>query len=44
MADMDLSELDRIGPRIETRLPPQAKRVLQALRRLREAISPRGRP
>lgn len=38
--DFDLSFLDRIDPEVETHLSPALKRILAALRTLRERLNP----
>ncbi len=34
-----LEDLDRISPDVEAQLPPASRRLLQALRRIRERLS-----
>ena len=38
--DLDLSILDNIDPEVEAHLSPALRRILAALRRLREHLSP----
>ncbi len=38
--DLDLSVLDAIDPEVETHLSPALKRILAALRKLRDRLNP----
>lgn len=38
--EIDLSILERISEEVAERLPPQSKRLLRALRKVRAAVNP----